>query len=1188
MNDGSYNDGQLLTFNNFGNLVGGAWHDTFAFNNGSSLSGSIVGGGGIDTLDYSAYTTGPIAVTLTSVGGGGLGTGNGSLIAGGFSGISVLVGSASSADVLTGPNQTNTWQIMAADSGNVDSFQFNGIENLIGGTDNDTFTLAGGVVSFNGSITGGGGVDTLAATNGTNAWQITGANAGTLNTTTVFSGITNLTGGTGNDTFAFSTGSLSGNIVGGGGTDTLDYSSLSGPVDVVLTSVSGGLGTGTGPLIGGNFSGISILNGSASGADVLTGPNQANTWQITAANGGNVDGFQFSNIENLTGGTGDDDFVLAGGSLTGSIDGGGGSNSLQGNNTVNIWTITGVNQGTETDVGGTFRNVGNLVGGNHADTFIFNDGASLSGTLDGGGVSSGNDTIDWSAYTTARNVIITGIGTLDGMRGTEASITGGFNNITKIVGANGAGGLLNSLTGPNSSNTWNVNGSNAGILDGAIGFSNFQVLTGGNGADIFNLSAGVSGSINGGGGSDTANIVASFTAPAPTLAINNVETIADNAGAAITADILAISGATSIGSASKPLRGILDALQITASNGNAFISTVGNVDLQGINLGSGTFTLASSGAITDATGQNVTANAVNLSGVTGIGTQAAHIKTATSNLSALVSGAGNIYASNTGALTMGATSTANGSITITASGALTAGGPITSGGNGAITLTTSSGDLTTSGIIAANGSGNVNLNAAGNLNLDSTISSGTGVLSLDGGTGVTGNASGQLTAGIVNVTASSGNILFTGVTSSAAGGTTLSGPGNITLQGFATTRGVLTIQNGGTFTVAGPVNLSGALAQVGVGPVLLDSGITSSDDSVRFASHVTVGAGAAASITTNGGVITFNQSITGSGGSSSLALNSGAGDINLEAVGNLGSLSLQTSGVLSLGNNLSANNLLTTGVTGNVIIAGTNVDINTTNSNVDFSHAAGINGLTTGDQSLDINSGTGRVVLSPVGQNKSLASLTVNGGTITLASVTTSDAQAYTGNVQLGGNLSSTAHGGVTVNGNLALISNATVNAAGSGNIGINGTVNGSHALSLMAPSGQITLNGVVGGSSPLTSLTVNSASVNLAFVTTSGIQDYQSGTAHVAGVLESRAGAINFGGILDITAASTIQANAIGFNGGASSVRGTTSLTLLPETRGTTVNIGGSGAGLTLNNIAMDGYNGGLYIGTGPGSGVP
>jgi hypothetical protein len=44
---------------------------------------------------------------------------------------------------------------------------------LVGGAGNDTFTLASAVPTFNGSIAGGGGTDTLAATDGANAWQVT-------------------------------------------------------------------------------------------------------------------------------------------------------------------------------------------------------------------------------------------------------------------------------------------------------------------------------------------------------------------------------------------------------------------------------------------------------------------------------------------------------------------------------------------------------------------------------------------------------------------------------------------------------------------------------------------------------------------------------------------------------------------------------------------------------------------------------------------------------------------------------------------------------------------------------------------------------------------------------------------------------------------------------------------------------
>ena len=70
------------------------------------------------------------------------------------------------------------------------------MDSLVGGSGNDTFTLASGVSTFNGTIAGGGGTDTLGTTDGKNTWVITGAKSGALNTSTVFSGIEKLTDGT--------------------------------------------------------------------------------------------------------------------------------------------------------------------------------------------------------------------------------------------------------------------------------------------------------------------------------------------------------------------------------------------------------------------------------------------------------------------------------------------------------------------------------------------------------------------------------------------------------------------------------------------------------------------------------------------------------------------------------------------------------------------------------------------------------------------------------------------------------------------------------------------------------------------------------------------------------------------------------------------------------------------------------
>jgi hypothetical protein len=54
-----------VTFLRMANLVGGAGNDLFVLSNGAGVTGSIDGGAGTDTLDYSAYTTG-VAVNLSA------------------------------------------------------------------------------------------------------------------------------------------------------------------------------------------------------------------------------------------------------------------------------------------------------------------------------------------------------------------------------------------------------------------------------------------------------------------------------------------------------------------------------------------------------------------------------------------------------------------------------------------------------------------------------------------------------------------------------------------------------------------------------------------------------------------------------------------------------------------------------------------------------------------------------------------------------------------------------------------------------------------------------------------------------------------------------------------------------------------------------------------------------------------
>jgi Ca2+-binding RTX toxin-like protein len=76
------------------------------------------------------------------------------------------------------------------------------------------------------------------------------------------------------------------------------------------------------------------------------------------------------------------------------------------------------------------------------------------------------------------------------------------------------GGGTNTLVGPNTTNTWEITGTDAGTLDGTVAFSSVQNLTGGTGLDAFVFSAGqkVTGTINGGGGGDWLDYAA-YTTP---------------------------------------------------------------------------------------------------------------------------------------------------------------------------------------------------------------------------------------------------------------------------------------------------------------------------------------------------------------------------------------------------------------------------------------------------------------------------------------------------------------------------------------------------------------------------------------------------------------------------------------------------------------------------------------------------
>jgi len=130
-----------LGFTSIENLIGGTAADTFVFNNNGIISGTIDGGLGSDSLNYSK------AVNLVTL----------NLAA--IENIEAVIGNS---DItLVGDNTPNSWTITGSNSGTVNSsLTFSDVSNLTGGNLDDTFIFSTNE-NFSGNINGAAGSLTL-------------------------------------------------------------------------------------------------------------------------------------------------------------------------------------------------------------------------------------------------------------------------------------------------------------------------------------------------------------------------------------------------------------------------------------------------------------------------------------------------------------------------------------------------------------------------------------------------------------------------------------------------------------------------------------------------------------------------------------------------------------------------------------------------------------------------------------------------------------------------------------------------------------------------------------------------------------------------------------------------------------------------------------------------------------------
>ena len=337
---------------------------------------------------------------------------------------------------------------------------------------------------------------TLAA-NQTNVWTINGTNAGNLNGANwKFTGVQNLVGGANDDQYEFAgSGSVSGSVNGAGAVsaagNTLDFSSAA------AATVSVNLATSTATGIGTTFAGIQTVTGqlSPSTPDTLTGANVASAWAITAANSGTINGLNFANFFGKSDGRklgGQIRFTVGtSGSLSGTVNGGGASNILVGPNLTSTFNITAKNAGNLTSSTGVlnFTSIQNLTGGAAASVFDFSSGATIAGNLSGG---TGGGTLNYAGYTTAVTVNLE-TNKVTGVTGLATNLAGaiGGAGVSTLTGASTANTW--NINGANSGavNTFSFSG-----FGNLIGGTLSDTFTMGNAGSLAGTLTGTAGSIS--------------------------------------------------------------------------------------------------------------------------------------------------------------------------------------------------------------------------------------------------------------------------------------------------------------------------------------------------------------------------------------------------------------------------------------------------------------------------------------------------------------------------------------------------------------------------------------------------------------------------------------------------------------------------------------------------------------------
>ena len=404
LNETTLND--VVRLSNVQNLTGDAGRDQFIFANGAALNGTVDGGGGQNTLDYSDYQT-PVFVNY------GTNAATGTLSALHFD---TLVGGAGS-DTITGPTIDSIWRIDSENAGVIENagttvLSFSAIENLTGAaTRRDVFIvekegrIAGTVA---GSSAGLGGLIVQNPDDEDDSFTVVNPESGGQSKTVTVHAKTVTYAGL--------------NPLVHGAPDT-DAVIAGGEVDGQWRL---GDATASGFLTLSNLSGRFFDAATGTLSTSLTFPKP--TSSLTLALG---EAATALTLEPMAG------------PLHVAIQAGEGLNTLRASDGAHhVWTLTGFNTGTVDGYGATvaFSGIGTLIGGDQDDTFVYANNAAGWDGIDGG--EGGMDSVDYRGTTS----------------GVTVRLGVGITNIDTVIGGSG----VDTLIGVADDNDWTISSANSG------------------------------------------------------------------------------------------------------------------------------------------------------------------------------------------------------------------------------------------------------------------------------------------------------------------------------------------------------------------------------------------------------------------------------------------------------------------------------------------------------------------------------------------------------------------------------------------------------------------------------------------------------------------------------------------------------------------------------------------------------